>query len=74
MRQFEQSKKEYISKLKKDLETVEQRFMTHINGIHMQSEDYRSRGVMNFTKWQALKLKYEEVKATNKEQKDTIKD
>ena len=74
MKQFEASKKEYIAKLKKDLETVESRFFVQINQNLMFAEDMRSRGVVNFQKWQALKLKYEELKVTSSEQRQQIKD
>jgi len=42
MKQFEQSKKEYVAKLKSELDTVEFRFLKVINENNMVGEDYRS--------------------------------
>ena len=61
MRQFEQAKKEYVDKLKHELETVESRFHKIINENNMVGEDYRSQAYMNFQKYVSLKLQYTEV-------------
>jgi hypothetical protein len=50
LKQFEQSKKEYIMRLKRELETVEERFVKIINQNTMISEDYRSQAYLNFNK------------------------
>lgn len=42
MKQFEISKKEYVGKLKHELDTVESRFLKVINENNMVGEDYRS--------------------------------
>ena len=42
MKQFEASKKDYISKLKRELETIEDKFMKIINENLMKEEDFRS--------------------------------
>lgn len=42
MKQFEISKKEYIAKLKGELDTVESRWLKVINENNMVGEDYRS--------------------------------
>lgn len=42
MRQMEATKKEYIDKLKKELENVEERYMSMINQNCMVGEDYRA--------------------------------
>ena len=42
MKQFEQSKKEYVAKLKNELDTVESRFLKTINENNMIGEDYRA--------------------------------
>lgn len=42
MKQFEQSKKEYVAKLKHELDTVESRFLKIINENNMIGEDYRA--------------------------------
>lgn len=46
MKQFENSKKEYIAKLKKDLDTIESKFNEQINRLLMESEDYYSNACM----------------------------
>jgi len=56
MKQFEQSKKEYVAKLKNELDTVESRFLKVINENNMVGEDYRSQAYINFHKYLALKV------------------
>lgn len=48
MKQFEASKKEYIGKLKRELDTVEERFAKHVHQSQMIGEDYRSQAVLSF--------------------------
>lgn len=48
MKQFEASKKEYIGKLKRELDTVEERFAKHVHQNQMIGEDYRSQAVLSF--------------------------
>jgi hypothetical protein len=48
MRQIEQTKKEYIDKLKKELDGVEERYMKLINQNCMVGEDYRSLAYRNY--------------------------
>jgi hypothetical protein len=48
MRQIEQTKKEYIDKLKKELDGVEDRYMKLINQNCMVGEDYRSLAYRNY--------------------------
>ena len=60
MRQFEQAKKEYVDKLKHELETVEARFHKVINENNMVGEDYRSQAYINFQKYVSLKLQFTE--------------
>lgn len=50
MKQFEASKKEYINKLKRELETVEERFVKLVHQNQTVGEDYRSQAVNNFRK------------------------
>ena len=57
MKQFELNKKEYITKLKHELDTVEFRFLKVINENNMIGEDIRSRAKLNLEKM----LKAEEV-------------
>ena len=47
MKQMDHSRKEYISKLKRELETVESRFSQQIDRAAMVSEDYYSRAAHN---------------------------
>ena len=42
MKQFEHHKKEYVAKLKHELDTVESRFHKIINENNMMGEDFRS--------------------------------
>ena len=60
MKQFEQSKKEYVAKLKNELDTVEARFLKVINENNMVGEDYRSQAYINFHKYLALKVQTQE--------------
>jgi len=48
MRQIEQTKKEYIDKLKKELDGVEDRYMKLINQNCMVGEDYRALAYRNY--------------------------
>ena len=48
MRQIEQTKKEYIDKLKKELDGVEDRYMKLINQNCMVGEDYRTLAYRNY--------------------------
>jgi hypothetical protein len=48
MRQIEQTKKEYIDKLKKELDGVEDRYMKLINQNCMVGEDFRSLAYRNY--------------------------
>jgi hypothetical protein len=43
LKQIEISKKEYVAKLKHELDTVESRFLKVINENNMVGEDYRSK-------------------------------
>lgn len=61
MKQFEISKKEYIGKLKTELNTVEARFLKVINENNMVGEDFRSTAFINFHRNVALKLKLKET-------------
>lgn len=56
MKQFEISKKEYIAKLKGELDTVELRWLKVINENNMVGEDYRSQAYINFHKYLKLKV------------------
>lgn len=60
MKQFEITKKEYIQKLKDELENVEERFKKIINQNLMTGEDFRSQAVQNFHKFVNMKLQFKE--------------
>ena len=46
MRQMESTKKEYIDRLKKELDTIEERYLQLVNDNMMVGEDYRSQAMM----------------------------
>lgn len=48
MKQFEASKKEYINKLKNELDTVEARFQIQVHQSRMIGEDNRAQAVMSY--------------------------
>lgn len=48
MKQYELSKKEIVGRLRKELDTVEDRFLKIINQNNMVGEDYRMRAALNF--------------------------
>jgi hypothetical protein len=47
MKQMEITRKEYINRLKKELDSVEGKYQQIINENCMQGEDYRSRAFEN---------------------------
>lgn len=69
MKQFEVSKRQHIDKLKRELDTVEERFHKIINENNMVGEDIRSRAMLNMDK--ALKL--EELLAIEKDEHEETK-
>ena len=70
LKQFEASKKEYVDRLKKELDTVEERFLKVINENNMVGEDYRSLAWVNFDKQKRFKFELdvalEEIARLNK--------
>lgn len=46
MKQMENQKREYINKLKKELDSVEEKWQTLNNHATMIGEDYRSQGLL----------------------------
>jgi len=46
MRQMENTKKEYIDRLKKELDTIEERYLQLVNENMMVGEDYRSQALV----------------------------
>ena len=53
LRQFEVSKTEIVNKLRRELDTVEERFLIVINDNNMVGEDIRSRAYLNLMKYEA---------------------
>ncbi len=72
MRQMEATKKEYIDKLKKELENVEERYMLIINQNCMVGEDYRSYAFKHVDVIGELKVKLEEKKLEIEQKNKTI--
>ena len=62
MKQFEASKKEHINKLKKELDTVEERFTKREHQKQMMGEDHRSQGVLNHRALLKTELHLNEMK------------
>ena len=52
MKQFEISKREYVAKLRLELDTVEERFHKVINENNMIGEDIRAQALRNLQLWQ----------------------
>ena len=48
LKQMELTKKEYIDKLKDELQMIEKRYLHLINSNSMLGEDYRSQGLENY--------------------------
>ena len=67
MKKFDATKKEQINKLKRDLDTVEERFHKVINENNMVGEDIRSRAYMNLEKAKQLKNKVKKEKKLHEE-------
>lgn len=55
------AKKEYISKLKKELETVESRFYDRLEQITMVCEDYHSRAAKNLIDYELTLFKFHDT-------------
>lgn len=61
MKQMDISRKEYINKLKRELETVESRFTQQMDRNAMLSEEYYSRAAHNLLNFQLCKFKLDEI-------------
>lgn len=61
MKQMEQQKKDYIAKLKKELETVDSRFAQKFEQISMLSEDYYTVAANNFLNFALVRTRYHET-------------
>ena len=74
MKQFEISKKEYINRLKNELDTVEERFHKLINQNSMVGEDYRSIAMHNWFRLQAKIKENENLNQINSDLNDDLDD
>ena len=74
MKQFEQSKKEYIGKLKRELETIEEKHGKLMHQIEMTSEDNRSRATANRNAQIKTQLLLEDTIAQLEQSKQEIAD
>lgn len=55
---MDQSRKEYIQKLKRELETVDSRFNKKFDQLSMVSEDYHSTASKNWEELKVVKVNY----------------
>ena len=62
MKQMEVNRKEYIQKLKKELETVEERFQVKVEQMEMVGQDYLSSAAQNVVEYNIMKGRYEETR------------
>lgn len=65
MTQFEHSKRDYIDKLKHELETVDERFEQVNNRTKMEAEDARSFALRNFARIKQDEVWIQELKFKN---------
>ena len=63
LKQMEMTKKEYINKLKKELDTIELRYQHLLNENAMIGEDFRSRAMANLVYANKLEQEIEDLKA-----------
>ena len=61
MKQLEITKKDQINKLKRELETVEERFQKIVNQTEMVGEDFRSQACRNIQKFFIKDLDFKEL-------------
>lgn len=71
---MEMTKKEYIGKLKKELDTIEIRYQHLLNENSMIGEDFRSRAYDNLCHAQTLEQRIEDCSEEMKNLKETIDD
>ena len=67
---MEMTKKEYINKLKKELDTIELRYQHLLNENAMIGEDFRSRAMANLVYANKLEQEIEELKAEIKKKEE----
>ena len=71
---MEMTKKEYITKLKKELDTIEQRYQHLLNENCMIGEDFRSKAADNLHFARGLEQRIDGLEATIKDLNKTIDD
>ena len=71
---MEMTKKEYINKLKKELDTIEQRYQHLLNENAMIGEDFRSRALANIVYAQGLEQQIEELKGEIDKKQKSVDD
>ena len=69
---MEMTKKDYINKLKKELDTIELRYQHLLNENAMIGEDFRSRAMANLVLASKLEQTIEELKVTIKSKEAII--
>ena len=72
LKQMEMTKKEYINKLKKELDTVETRYQHLINENAMIGEDFRSQAMQNLVYANKLEQEIEEQKEMIKRHESAV--
>ena len=71
---MEMTKKEYINKLKKELDTIEQRYQHLLNENSMIGEDFRSRALANLVYANGLERQIEELKGEINKRQTAVDD
>ena len=71
---MEMTKKEYINKLKKELDTIELRYQHLLNENTMIGEDFRSRAHTNLIQCSELEQQIEELKAEIRNKEKEVED
>ena len=71
---MEMTKKEYIGRLKKELDTIEQRYQALLNENCMIGEDFRSQALMNKLYSQELEQQIADLKEKMKQIENKMDD
>jgi gas vesicle protein len=72
MKQMETQKKDYIDKLKKELDLVEERWWAINNETLMVGEDYRSEALSLITQIGTLNQTVSDLEETNQNQQEAL--
>jgi len=68
LRQFESSKKDYIAKLRRDIDTVDAKYQEQINQLLMVREDIHSQAQRTYQNYKAIKVHHDELQKRHSEQ------